>query len=82
MLGRGEDDIVEAVFEMGETRARQLMVPRTEIMAFRVDTPLDEVIDQAAESALTKFPVYEATSTRRSASCTSRTCCAPCGAGR
>ena len=59
VLGRGEDDIVEAVFEMGETRARQLMVPRTEIMAFRVDTPLDEVIDQAAESALTKFPVYE-----------------------
>ena len=59
VLGRGEDDIVEAVFEMGETRARQLMVPRTEVVAFRVDAPLDEVIDRAAESALTKFPVYE-----------------------
>ncbi len=59
LLTGGEDDIVAAVFEMGETRARQLMVPRTEIVAFRVDTPLDTVIDQVAESALTKFPVYE-----------------------
>jgi len=55
----GEDDIVEAVFEMRETRARQLMVPRLEIVAFRADTPLDMVIDQAAETSLTKFPVYE-----------------------
>jgi CBS domain containing-hemolysin-like protein len=55
----GEDNIVEAVFEMGETRARQLMVPRTEIVAFQVDAPLNEVIDQVAEIALTKFPVYE-----------------------
>ncbi len=55
----GEDDIVEAVFEMRETRARQLMVPRLEIVAFRADTPLDAVIDQAAETSLTKFPVYE-----------------------
>ena len=59
LLMDGEDDIVEAVFEMGETRARQLMVPRTEIVAFQADTPLDEVIEQVAESALTKFPVYE-----------------------
>jgi len=55
----GEDDIVEAVFEMRETRARQLMVPRLEIVAFRADTPLDMVIDQAAATPLTKFPVYE-----------------------
>ncbi len=55
----GEDNIVEAVFEMGETRARQLMVPRTEVVAFQADTLLDDVIDQVAESALTKFPVYE-----------------------
>ncbi len=59
VLAGGEDDIVEAVFEMGETRARQLMVPRTEIVAFQIDSPLDEVIDRVAESALTKFPLYE-----------------------
>ncbi len=55
----GEDNIMEAVFEMGETRARQLMVPRTEVVAFQADTPLDAVIDQVAETNLTKFPVYE-----------------------
>ncbi len=59
LLAGGEDDIVEAVFEMRETRARQLMVPRLEIVAFRADTPLDTVIDQASETSLTKFPVYE-----------------------
>lgn len=55
----GEDNIVEAVLEMGETRARQLMVPRTEIVAFQADTSLDDVIDIVAETNLTKFPVYE-----------------------
>jgi len=59
VLAGGEDDIMEAVFDMGETRARQLMVPRTEIVAFQADTPLAEVIDRVAESNLTKFPVYE-----------------------
>lgn len=55
----GEDNIVEAVFEMGETRARQLMVPRTEIVAFQADASLDSVVDEVAASNLTKFPVYE-----------------------
>ncbi len=59
VLAGGEDDIVEAVFEMGETRARQLMVPRTEVVAFQADLLLPEVVDLVAESALTKFPVYE-----------------------
>lgn len=59
MFARGEDNIMEAVFEMGETRARQLMVPRTEIVAFQADTALDEVVDEAAESNLTKFPIFE-----------------------
>lgn len=59
IFARGEDDIMEAVFEMGETRARRLMVPRTEVIAFQADQPLDDVIDQVAESNLTKFPVYE-----------------------
>ncbi len=59
VLAHDEDDIMEAVFDMGETRARQLMVPRTEIVAFQADTPLAEVIDRVADSNLTKFPVYE-----------------------
>lgn len=59
MFERGENNIVEAVFEMGETRARQLMVPRTEIVAFQADAALDAVVDQAAESNLTKFPIFE-----------------------
>lgn len=59
LFAQGEDDIMEAVFEMGETRARRLMVPRTEITAFQADLPLDAVIDQVAESNLTKFPIYE-----------------------
>lgn len=59
MFARGEDNIVEAVFEMGETRARRLMVPRTEIVAFQADQSLETVIDLVAETNLTKFPIYE-----------------------
>lgn len=56
-----QQDIVEAVFEMSQTRVHQRMVPRTEITAFQADTPLDEVIDLVAseDNTLSKFPVYE-----------------------
>ena len=51
-------EMLHAVLELGELTVRQVMVPRTEIIAVAADTPLPQVIHLAAEHLLTKFPVY------------------------
>jgi len=54
-----EREMLHAVFDFGELMVRQVMVPRTEIMAFEADQTLHECIDIATHSTFTKFPVYD-----------------------
>ncbi len=52
-------EIMEAVFDLGQIPARQIMVPRTEIVAVEADTPVEQIVDEAIRTGYDKFPVYE-----------------------
>lgn len=54
-----ERDMLHAVFDFGDLRARAIMVPRTEMAAVSADATLDDVIKLAIQHPFTKFPVYE-----------------------
>ncbi len=54
-----EREMLDAIFDLGELMVRQVMVPRTEIVAVEADTPLEEIIKLVNQSTYTKFPVYE-----------------------
>lgn len=54
-----ESEMLHAIFDIGELLVRQVMVPRTEIVAVEADTCLKDVVDIAIQSLYTKFPVYE-----------------------
>jgi CBS domain containing-hemolysin-like protein len=54
-----EREMLESVFDFGELLVRQVMVPRTEIVAFEADTKLDEIIATVTQHTYTKLPVYE-----------------------
>jgi CBS domain containing-hemolysin-like protein len=54
-----ESEMLHAIFDIGELLVRQVMVPRTEIIAVEADAKLQEVVDIAIQSLYTKFPVYE-----------------------
>ncbi|HEX9014075.1 MAG TPA: hemolysin family protein, partial [Anaerolineaceae bacterium] len=54
-----EREMLDAIFDMGDLLARQVMVPRTEIVAVEANTPLPEIIGLISKSTYTKFPVYE-----------------------
>lgn len=54
-----ESELLHAVFDFGSLVARQVMIPRTEIVAVEADIPLPEIITLISESNYTKFPVYE-----------------------
>jgi len=54
-----EREMLESVFDFGELLVRQVMVPRTEIVALEANTKLEEIIATVKEHSYTKLPVYE-----------------------
>jgi CBS domain containing-hemolysin-like protein len=53
--------LLDAVFEFSEKNAREVMTPRTEIVAIDATATLDDIIDLVSESGLSRYPVYEDT---------------------
>jgi CBS domain containing-hemolysin-like protein len=51
--------MLHAVFAFGDLVARQVMIPRTEMVCVQADATLEQAIELAAHALLTKFPVYE-----------------------
>ncbi len=58
-LPSADADMLDAVFEFSEKNAREVMTPRTEIVAFDVDAPLEEVLRIVEETQFSRYPVYE-----------------------
>lgn len=54
-----ESQMLHAVFDFREMLARQVMVPRTEMITIEADEPLNRAIDLVVQHHVTKFPVYE-----------------------
>ena len=61
LLKPGEQLRLRQALRLGDRPARELMVPRTAVVALDVDAPMDEVARVATESPYTRFPVYEET---------------------
>ncbi len=53
--------LLDAVFEFSEKNAREVMTPRTDIVALDATASLDEVIATVSESGLSRFPVFDGT---------------------
>lgn len=58
-LEPAEREMLSAVIDFGEMVVRQVVQPRTEIIAVEADDPIEEVIRLATENSITKIPVYE-----------------------
>jgi CBS domain containing-hemolysin-like protein len=56
-----ERDMIRGVFEFAETIAREVMTPRTAMVALPVETGFDELIRIAIEEGHSRYPVYEGT---------------------
>ena len=61
LLKPNEQLRLRQALRLGERPSRELMVPRTAIVALDVATPMAEVERVATESPYTRFPVYEDT---------------------
>ena len=52
-------ELIEGVFEFSEKNAREVMTPRTDIVALPVDATLDETLAVVEEGGFSRYPVYE-----------------------
>ena len=58
IVGDHAEEMLTAIFDFGELLVRQVMIPRTEMIAVREEATIPEIIDLAIEHPFTKFPVY------------------------
>jgi putative hemolysin len=58
VMGDEAEEMLKAVFDFGDLLVRQVMVPRTEMIAVREDARIEEILELAANNPFTKFPVY------------------------
>ena len=54
-----ESEMVESVIELTRTTAREIMVPRGDIVALPLAARVDEVVSTALDSGHSRIPVYE-----------------------
>ena len=60
-IDEAEHEMVEGVFDLSTTTAREVMVPRVNLVAVDVETSLDDLIEVCATNRLTRVPVYQGT---------------------
>jgi CBS domain containing-hemolysin-like protein len=65
VLEEDEESMLKAVIELEETRAREIMVPRPNVVALPANMELKELISVAAEENYTRYPIYEDDSMER-----------------
>lgn len=59
VLNETEKDMLHNVFKFSDLTAKQVMIPRTDMICIPVDMPLEELNRLAAENQYTRYPVYE-----------------------
>ncbi len=58
VIDRGNAEMIRKVLEFPELAARDAMIPRKQVVAIKIDTPLDEVVDVVTKSGHSRYPVY------------------------
>ena len=59
VLNETEKDILHNAFKFSDLTAKQVMVPRTDMVCIPIDMSIEELNKLAAENQYTRYPVYE-----------------------
>ncbi len=56
-----EREMINNVFEFGSSDAKDVMIPRTDLVAINLDTPYDEIVELFKTEGFSRIPVYRET---------------------
>ena len=60
-IERGEQEIVDKVFDFADKDVADVMVPRPDVLALSIDMPAEEALRVVLDSPYTRYPVYRET---------------------
>ncbi|MGV3540006.1 MAG: hemolysin family protein [Rufibacter sp.] len=60
-IGGSQQELIENVFEFNERMVKQIMVPRTKLVALDLDSTEDEIFEVVFNEGYTRMPVYRDT---------------------
>ena len=58
-IGKDQEELVQSVIEFPDTITKEIMVPRTDIVAIPLDSTYEQVVESAIESGFSRIPVYD-----------------------
>ncbi len=61
VLEEDEKEMIYSIFEFGDTLAREVMVPRIDIVAVEAATPIPEALNVVIQAGHSRVPVYQDT---------------------
>ena len=59
VLEQEERKMIYSIFQLGDTLAREIMIPRIDITALDIQTPFDQAVDSLLQFGFSRVPVYE-----------------------
>src|SRR5438128_6502382 len=59
VLEEEEREMIHGIFEMGDMRVREVMVPRTDLVAIEAAEPVEKAVDVVTKHGHTRIPVYD-----------------------
>ncbi len=54
-----EKEMIYSIFDIGNTLAREIMVPRIDVLALEVSTPLPQAVDAVLAAGHSRVPIYQ-----------------------
>ena len=59
VLEEEEREMIESIFEFGDTKVQEVMIPRTEMVCIGINTKLEDILSLVAKVGYSRIPVYE-----------------------
>jgi CBS domain containing-hemolysin-like protein len=57
-IDKTEQELITSIFEFTDTAAKEVMIPRTDVVAISIDTPREKLINIVLEEGYSRLPVY------------------------
>jgi putative hemolysin len=61
VFDKTEHELIESIFEFTDTTAKEVMVPRPDIVALNIEMPRDRIVKIVLEEGYSRMPVYRET---------------------
>ncbi|MBU1298624.1 MAG: hemolysin family protein, partial [Bacteroidetes bacterium] len=57
-IDKTEQELITSIFEFTDTTAKEVMIPRTDVVAVSIDTPREKLVNIVLEEGYSRLPVY------------------------